>query len=532
MLDVTAEKYPSETALISEDESISYKELNAMCERFARGLLSIDVKKGDKVAIWAPNIPEWIIALFGIAKIGAVTVTLNTSYQAHEIDYVLWHGDVTTLILVGGVKNNNFLQVLEASCPNYSATGQGTFACDKFPLLKNLIFIGEDAPEGMLPWGELLEKGDTVSNETFQSAVDCVDANDVCTIIYTSGTTGTAKGVLLTHRNIVNNGKDTGDSMMLSERDRLCNAIPLFHSIGLVHAIIAFISHGAAQVLVKHYNPENVMRAVSEKKCTALHGVPTVFITILGHPDFDKYDFSSLRTGIIGGSNCPVPLMKEIIQRLNMSEIVILYGLTECSGATRPLQGDPLDWRISTIGKPLPFIECCIMDADKKELPVGQEGEICVRGYNVTPGYYKNETCTLQSIQNGWFHTNDLGKKDADGNFHITGRVTDTINRGGENISPREIEEFLDRHPAVSAVTVVGVPSAKYGDEIFACVILKSTEEPTRELAEDIRQFASDNLASYKVPRYVEFVESYPLTANGKVKKNELREWAIAHYHI
>lgn len=534
LLDEIAEMYPHQEAVIYTDRPFrkTYREFNEICDRVARGFLAMGVKKGDHVAIWATNYPQWLIAQFATAKIGAVLVTVNTNYKIFELEYLLRQSDSSTLILIDGFKDSDYVKILNELIPKLKSTPPGELKSEKLPFLKNVIYVGEDTPEGMFNWEILYELSDKVSQEEYDAVRRTLNPDEVINMQYTSGTTGFPKGVMLTHNNIINNGKSIGDCMNLTHEDKLCIPVPFFHCFGCVLGVLACVTHGSAMVPIDFFEPVAVMKAVQDEKCTGLHGVPTMFIAILGHPDFEKYTFPSLRTGIMAGSPCPVKVMQQVVDIMGASEITIAYGQTEGSPVfTQTRVDDSIELRVSTVGKELPFIETKIVDPEtNKELPPGTPGEFVARGYNIMKGYYKMPEATANAIDSeGWLHTGDLAVKDENGYYKITGRIRDMIIRGGENIYPKEIEEFLYTHPSVKDVQVIGVPDAKYGEAVMACIILKENAEADED---GIKEYVRSHMARHKTPKYVAFVDSFPLTASGKVQKFKMREWAITELKL
>lgn len=529
ILDEKAEQYPNKDALIHPFEGVRYttKEFKEECDRVARGFMAMGIKKGDHVAMWATNYPQWIVTQFATAKIGAVLVTVNTNYKQFELEYLLKQSDTMTLIMSPGTKDNDYLEHICGICPGLKNIEPGMLECEKLPFLKNIIYLGEQRQPGMFMWEDVYENSKNVTQDELYERQNSTDPHDVINMQYTSGTTGFPKGVMLTHHNIVNNGYMIGKCMDFSEKDRLCIPVPLFHCFGCVLGVLASITHGAAMIVVDHFNPIKVMKAISDEKCTAVHGVPTMFIAMLGNEHFDEFDFSSMRTGIMAGSPCPIEVMKEAVARMNMSEITIVYGQTESSpGITQTTTDDPIELRVSTVGRAYDNVEAKIIDPETKEdLPAGVQGEIVTRGYHVMKGYYKMPEATAQAIDaDGWLHTGDLGVMDENGYFKVTGRLKDMIIRGGENIYPREIEEFLYTHDAVKDVQVLGVPDVKYGEEVLACIVLNDGHEPTEE---DMIEFVRHGMSKFKKPRYVKFIDTYPMTASGKIQKYKLRQWAV-----
>lgn len=504
----------------------TWKELNDEADLIARGMMSLGVKKGDHVAIWATNTPEWILTLFAAAKIGAVLVTVNTNFKIFELEYLLRQSDTKLLVMIGGFKNNDYVATVNELLPELKTTS-GEIESEHLPFLKRVVFAGKETPEGMLNFEDLKILGGDFPVDIYEENKKTLNTHDVVNMQYTSGTTGFPKGVMLTHYNILNNGKTIGDGMKFTKNDKLCITVPFFHCFGLVLAMMACITHGTTMVPVERYSPVPVMNAISVEKCTAVHGVPTMFIAMLEHAQFNNFDFSSLRTGIMAGSPCPIEVMKKVIDKMNMREIVIVFGQTEASpGCTMTTTSDSIDKRVNTVGRAFPGVECKIIDPETgDELPINTPGEFCARGYNIMKGYYKMPEATAQAIdKDGWLHTGDLCTVDEDGYYKVVGRIKDMIIRGGENIYPKEIEECLYTCDKVSDVQVIGVPSEAYGEEVMACVILKEGEEMTEE---EVKEFVGARMAKHKVPRYVRFVDSFPTNAAGKIQKYKMREEAI-----
>ena len=504
----------------------TWKELNDEADLIARGMMSLGVKKGDHVAIWATNTPEWILTLFAAAKIGAVLVTVNTNFKIFELEYLLRQSDTKLLVMIGGFKNNDYVATVNELLPELKTTS-GEIESEHLPFLKRVVFAGKETPEGMLNFEDLKILGGDFPVEIYEENKKTLNTHDIVNMQYTSGTTGFPKGVMLTHYNILNNGKTIGDGMKFTKNDKLCITVPFFHCFGLVLAMMACITHGTTMVPVERYSPVPVMNAISVEKCTAVHGVPTMFIAMLEHAQFNNFDFSSLRTGIMAGSPCPIEVMKKVIDKMNMREIVIVFGQTEASpGCTMTTTSDSIDKRVNTVGRAFPGVECKIIDPENgEELPINTPGEFCARGYNIMKGYYKMPEATAQAIdKDGWLHTGDLCTMDEDGYYKVVGRIKDMIIRGGENIYPKEIEECLYTCDKVSDVQVIGVPSEAYGEEVMACVILKEGEEMTEE---EVKEFVGARMAKHKVPRYVRFVDSFPTNAAGKIQKFKMREEAI-----
>ena len=533
-LDENAVRYRDDDALVYCDRGLrlSYYEFNEVCKKVAKAFLKIGVKKGDHIAVWATNYPQWVITMFAAAKIGAVLVTVNTNYKIYEFEYLMRQSDSMTLVLMEGFKDTNYMQILNEVVPELKDSKLGELKSERLPYLKNVIYLDDKDYPGTIRWDDFEKLGEGVSDEELFKVQRTVDVHDVTNMQYTSGTTGFPKGVMLTHHNIINNGKSIGDCMKFTNKDRLCIPVPFFHCFGCVLGVMACVTHGTAMVPVVQYRPVDVMETIQKEHCTAVHGVPTMFIFMLEHKDFDKYDFSSLRTGIMAGSPCPIERMKQCIEKMNMKEITITYGQTEASPATTMTNtDDPIELRVTTVGRAMPNVEVKIIDPETGEtVKPGTPGEFCSRGYNTMKGYYKMESATKAAIdEDGWLHSGDIATMDENGYFRISGRLKDMIIRGGENIYPRELEELLYTHPAVSDVQVVGVPSKALGEEVMAFIILKEKDSVTEQ---DIKDFVLSKVARHKVPKYVHFLDEFPMTASGKIQKFKLREMAIEMYHL
>lgn len=529
LLEVQARKYPDHEAVVYTDRSLrmNYKEFNELCRKAARGLMKLGVGKGEHIAAWSSNTPEWVISQFATGKIGAVLVTVNTNYRTAELEYLLKQSDSTTIILMERYKDASYIDMVYEIVPELRTSEPGQLKSSKLPFLKNVIVMGEKRFPGTYSWQDILDMADDVTEEELDSQMSTLKQNEVINMQYTSGTTGFPKGVMLTHSNIVNNAYNVASAMKLTDQDRLCIPVPFFHCFGCVMGTLACATVGATMVPVQEFSPKAVLETVEKEKCTALHGVPTMFIAELNDPDFAKYDFSSLRTGIMAGSNCPIEVMKAVNEKMGATEITIAYGQTESSPViTQTRTNDPLELRVETVGKALPEVEVKIVKpGTMEEVPRGVQGELCTRGYHVMDGYYKNPDATREAIdEEGWLHTGDLAVMDENGYCRVTGRLKDMIIRGGENIYPREIEEFLYRHPKILDVQVVGIPDSVYGEEVMAWVILKDGESTT---ADEIRDYCNGKISKHKIPRYIEFTESYPMTASGKIQKFKLREQAM-----
>ncbi|NPV62919.1 MAG: AMP-binding protein [Methanotrichaceae archaeon] len=530
LFDEIVEKYPDNDALVSlhQDLRYTYRQLRQEVDRAAKGFIALGFKKGDRLAIWSTNIAEWIITQFATAKAGIILVNINPAYRTHELDYALRQSESQALLLLDRFKTSDYVEMFYKVCPEARESRPGQIRSEKLPFLRTAVLLRGQKPSGMYSWEQVLKMGDEVDDSILQERAEQLDFDDPINIQYTSGTTGFPKGVVLTHHNILNNGYFIGECMNFTEKDRLCIPVPFYHCFGMVLSNMACMTHGATMVLpAEYFDPVSTMKGVEKEGCTALHGVPTMFVAELEHPDFHKYDFSTLRTGIMAGSPCPIEFMKKVNTLMNMREVVITYGQTEASpGITMSSTDDPLEMRVTTVGRPMPHTEMKIVDPKTgKMMPKGETGEICARGYAIMRCYYNNPHATDQVIdEQGWLHTGDLGQLDESDYCKITGRLKDMVIRGGENIYPREVEEFLYTHPAVSDVQVIGVPDPKFGEELMAWVKLKEGQSAT---AEEIKAFCKGKIAHFKVPRYVKFVDSFPMTVTGKIQKYKMREESI-----
>lgn len=515
-----SQSIPDNEALIYSDRNLrlTFAELESEARLVARGLMASGVERGERVALWATNVPEWIVLQFALAKIGAVLVTVNTGLRAHEIDYLLRQSEAATVITISGFKDVDYLGALKEI---------GAIGGDALPELKRVIFISrgnESCPEGLMPYQALREKADEVSEAELDAREAAVGLDDVINMQYTSGTTGFPKGVKLSSRNIVNNGYWLGQGLGYTSSDRLCLCVPLFHCFGCVIGVLGAFTHGACLCTVEFFDARKVLETVERERCTSLYGVPTMFLAEMEDPEFSRFNLSSLRTGVMAGALCPEALMKRVITEMNLGEITIIYGLTEASpGITQTRRDDSLEHRTQTVGIVLPEMEVKIVDpATGGALGFDQPGELCVRGYNVMHGYYKNPRATCEAIdEDCWLHSGDQATMDADGYVRITGRIKDIIIRGGENISPKEIEDYLRQHGAVSDVYVYAIKSEFFGEEVGAAVKLKAGEAATEE---ELKTFCQGQLARFKIPRHWRFVSEFPMTASGKIQKFRLRE--------
>lgn len=526
LLENLALERPENEAVVYADRGLryTYKQFNDLCRQVAKGFMKLGIGKGEHMAIWAANRPEWVVTQFASGKMGGVLTTVNTNYQAAELEFLLKQSDATTLILMESYRQTSYVDVLYQVVPELKNSHPGCLQSEKLPYLKNVIVLGDTRYPGMFLWSDILTMGNNVSDDELMNRMDSLNPNDVINMQYTSGTTGFPKGVMLTHINIVNNGFNIAKCMKLTYKDRMCIPVPFFHCFGCVLGTMACVTVGATMVPIEEFDVVSVLKTVQNEKCTALHGVPTMFIAELNHPDFEKYDLSSLRTGIMAGSTCPIEVMKAVVGKMGASEITIVYGQTESSpGITQTRTNDPIELRVSTVGRALPNVEVKICDpSTNQEVPRGVQGELCTRGYHVMKGYYKNLDATMEAIDpEGWLHTGDLAVMNEAGYCTITGRLKDMIIRGGENIYPREIEEYIYTHPKVLDVQVIGIPDEKYGEEVMAWIRLK---EGTSATAKEIQDYFVGKISRHKIPRFIEFCDEFPMTASGKIQKFKLRE--------
>ncbi|MFG0213020.1 AMP-binding protein [Brevibacillus porteri] len=529
MLDDTTSKYQEKEALVYHERGLRYTfgEFQAICNQAARGFMSLGIQKGDNIAIWATNLPEWVISQFATAKMGGVLVTVNTSYRVHELEYLLRQSESTTLLLMDSYRDANYLAMIQEICPELQTCEPGALQSKRLPHLKNVIYLGDERQPGMFLWSDLLERAAWVTEEERIARQATLSPNDVINMQYTSGTTGFPKGVMLSHVNIVNNAVKVAECQRLGLMDKVCIPVPFFHCFGCVMGTLACVATGATMVPVIAFDPGVVLAVVEAERCTVLYGVPTMFISELNHPAFAERDLSSLRTGIMAGSLCPIEVMKKVVDQMGIRDITIAYGQTEASPViTQTVPEDSLERKVSTVGRLHAEVEAKIIDpATGDILPPGVQGELCTRGYLVMKGYYNMPEETVKAIdQEGWLHTGDLATVDEEGYYRITGRLKDMIIRGGENIYPREVEEFLYTHPKVLDVQIVGVPDAKYGEQVLACIRVKPHETLTED---EVRDYCEGKIAHYKIPRYIQFVGEYPMTASGKIQKFKLREQAL-----
>ena len=523
-----AEQTPDKDYIVYADRGLrfTWKEFNERVNHLAKGMLAIGIEKGTHVGLWATNVPDWLTFLYACARIGAVCVTVNTNYKQNELEFLCENSDMHTLCIIDGTWDCDYVDMTYKMLPELKTCQRGKLNSERFPKMKNVIYIGQEKHRGMYNTAEILLLGSSISDDKLNEAKANVNCHDVVNMQYTSGTTGFPKGVMLTHYNISNDGFFTGEHMKFTSDDKLCVCVPLFHCFGVVLATMNCLTHGCTQVMVEKFDPLVVLASVHQERCTALYGVPTMFIAELNHPMFDMFDLTCLRTGIMAGALCPIELMRQVSDKMHMT-ITSVYGLTETSpGMTQTTIEDSFEKRCTTVGRDYPFVEVQVIDPETGEIcPPGVQGEMCCRGFNVMKGYYKNEKATEEIIDaNGFLHSGDLGVKDEDGYYRITGRIKDMIIRGGENIYPREIEEFLYHLDGVSDVQVAAVPSKKYGEEVGAFIILK---EGVKLEPEDVRDFCKGKIARYKIPKYVFFVDSFPLTGSGKIQKYKLKELSL-----
>ncbi len=529
VLDRICEEFPLQYAFryTELDYIRTYPQFRDDVDAFAKALIALGVKKGDHVAIWATNVPEWYITFWATVKIGAVLVTVNTGYKIYETEYLLRQSDTHTLVMIESLKDSNYKEIIQTLCPEINTKEKNKpLVSEKLPKLKNVVTIGFEM-NGAYTFEEALREGENVDIERVYSMAAEVKKDDVCNMQYTSGTTGFPKGVMLTHYNVVNNGKNIGDCMDLSTADEMMIQVPMFHCFGMVLAMTASATHGTTMSPITAFSPRKSLNCIYTEKITAFHGVPTMFIALLEHPDFDADKFKNIRTGIMAGSPCPIKVMEDVIEKMHMRDICITYGQTEASpGCTMSKTTDSIDKRVNTVGTAMFGVECKIVDPETgEELPDNVDGEFVARGYNIMKGYYNMPEATAAAIDDeGWLHTGDLARRTSDGYYKITGRIKDMIIRGGENIYPKEIEDFIYTHDKVKDVQVIGVPDAQYGEEICACVIVKENEVLTEE---DVKEYVRNNMAKHKVPRYVILTDSFPMNAAGKILKYKMREQAV-----
>lgn len=517
---------PNHEALVYADRGLrmTYQQFNEQCRLVAKGLMSLGIDKGENISVWTSNVPEWVQLQFASGYMGAPIVTVNTNYRQSELEYLLKQSDTTTLILMPDYRDHSFIETVKALCPELDESAPGNLQSSRLPLLKRIIVIGDYQGSGVITWDELLAGAEQITDEQLDARHATLHHDDVINIQYTSGTTGFPKGVMLTHFNLVNNAMNIAECMNLTKEDRLCIPVPFFHCFGCVIGTLAITTVGGTMVPVQEFSPDAVMATIEQEKCTAVHGVPTMFISKLNSPNFSNYDLSTLRTGVMAGSTCPVEVMKSVIDKMGMKDITICYGQTESSPViTQTRVDDDFTAKVETVGRALPNLEVkIVLPGTNDEAPRNTQGELCTRGYHVMKGYYNNPEETANVIdEDGWLHTGDLATMDEQGFVRVTGRLKDMIIRGGENIYPREIEEFLYTHPKVFDVQVAGVPDEKYGEEVVAWIITRPGEELSEQ---EVRDYCQGKISRYKIPKYIKFLQEYPMTASGKIQKFKLRD--------
>ena len=528
-LDYAATKWGDDEAVFVRHQSIrwSFSELKKAADDVAAGLVALGFKRGERIGIWSPNNIEWVITQFATAKAGLVLVNVNPAYRIGELEYALNKVECKGIIIAERFKTSDYVQMINKLAPELSECTPGELVSTKLPHLKTVICISDKNPAGMHKFSDIAGFGGDAQRQQLASLAGDLQPDDPINIQFTSGTTGMPKGATLTHFNIVNNGYFTGRAMKLGENDKLAIPVPLYHCFGMVMGVLTCITTGATMVFPDEaFEPGSVLAAVSEEQCTALHGVPTMFIAELGHPDFSSFDFSHLRTGIMAGAPCPIEVMKRVFKDMNMAEVTIAYGMTETSPVSfQSGTDDPIDKRVSTVGRIHPHVEVKIIDEDGKVVARGEKGELCTRGYSVMLGYWNDEEKTRESIDDsGWMHTGDLATMDEEGYVNIVGRVKDMIIRGGENVYPREIEEYLFRHPKVQEAAVFGVPDEKFGEQVATWITVREGESLTED---EVRSYCKEQIAHYKVPAYVKFVDEFPMTVTGKIQKFVMRDEMI-----
>ncbi len=527
VIEETAGRFPDHPALIAPQFQVrlNYSELYEQCRKTARGLMAMGVRRGDHVSVWTTNVPEWVYLQFALGMVGGILVTINTNYQSHELEYILRQSDSTTLFLIDQYRDTSFYETVRQVVPELDTCEPGKTASSKLPVLKNVVYIGNrESTPGMFKFSDLIAMGEKVTEQELDDRMSALTDDDVINMQYTSGTTGFPKGVMLTHHNVINNARMVGDVMGLTDKDTLLIQVPVFHCFGCVMSTLNSVYHATAMVLLEYFEPKLSLESIHKEKCTAINGVPTMFIAMLHHPDFERYDMTSLRTGIMAGAPCPVEAMNQVRTKMHCPEVVIAFGQTESSPVmTMTRRDDPVEMRVATVGRLLPDIEGKIVDPETGEdLPPNTQGEIVTRSACIMKGYYKMPEATTAAIDaDGWLHTGDLGEIDPNGYFKVTGRIKDMIIRGGENIYPRELEEFIFTHPKVQNVQVVGIPDSKYGEQVLAAIHLKNGNRAT---AEEFIEFCKGKIARHKIPKYWEFVDEYPMTASGKIQKFKIRE--------
>lgn len=527
-LEYWAKETPDKDYIVYSDRGVhfTWSEFNTRVDNMAKGLASIGVGHGTHVGLWAQNVPDWLTFLYACAKLGAVCITVNTNYKQSELEFLVKDSDMHTLCMTDGTWDTDYVGMVYTMVPELRDASRGALNCDRFPKLKNVVYIGQEKYRGMYNSNEILLLGENEDDDSYRQMRSKVTHHDVVNMQYTSGTTGFPKGVMLTHYNIANDGYLTGEHMHFTQQDKLCVCVPLFHCFGVVLATMNCLTHGCTQVMVEKFDPLVTLQSVHKERCTALYGVPTMFIAELNHPLFNTFDLTCLRTGIMAGSLCPVDLMRQVEEKMFI-KVTSVYGLTESSpGMTHSRIDDPAEVRYTTVGHDYEFVDVKVLDPEtNQEVPDGTQGEMCCKGFNVMKGYYNRPEATAQVIDaNGYLHSGDLGVKDPDGNYRITGRIKDMIIRGGENVYPREIEEFIYRIPGVRDVQVVGVPSKKYGEAVGAFII---TNPGVTLTSQQITEACTGKIARYKIPKYIFFVDEFPMTGSGKIQKFKLRDLSV-----
>jgi fatty-acyl-CoA synthase len=528
-LDLIASRHPDAEALVVCHQNVrwTYSEFNQKVDELAAGLLSLGIITGDRVGIWGLNSYEWVLTQMATAKIGAILVCINPAYRLYELEYALNKSGCRAIVSAEQFKSSKYLEMLYTLAPELTSCEPGQLQSEKLPGLEMVIRMGSAASPGMFNFPDICKAGGDKERARLAELRNELRPDDPINIQFTSGTTGSPKGATLTHCNILNNGFLTGAGMQLSPKDRVCIPVPLYHCFGMVLGNLACFAHGATAVYPSEvFDPESTLRAVESERCTALHGVPTMFVTELGHPDFDTFDLSTLRTGVMAGAPCPADVMKRVISDMHMKHILIGYGQTELSPVNHlTLPEDPIEKRVETVGRAVPWVEIKLVDSDGRVVPIGEKGEVCTRGYSVMLGYWNDEEQTRETIDDArWLHSGDLGIMDEEGYLRIVGRIKDMIIRGGENVYPREIEEFLYTHPAIDEVQVFGIPDAKMGEVVCAWIQVKDGESLSEE---DVKSYCKGQITHFKVPSHIRFVDEYPMTVTGKIQKFKMSELMV-----
>jgi fatty-acyl-CoA synthase len=530
-LNGAAERWGDRDALVARHQQLrlSYRALRAEADRAARALIALGVQRGDRIGLWSGNRAEWMITQYAAAKAGAVLVNINPAYRLRELEYALTHSGVSVLVAARRFRSNDYVETLLGLMPELGATRTGPLQAQRVPALRHVVYLGADAESGGLPWAEFLDLGNRIAARELEARETALQFDDPVNIQYTSGTTGSPKGATLSHHNILNNGYFVGEVLRYTDRDRICLPVPFYHCFGCVLGNMAAVTHGSAVVIAgESFEPEATLRAIEAERCTSIYGVPTMFIAQLDHPCFGDVQLETLRTGIMAGAPCPIEVMRQVIGRMHVPQVTICYGMTETSPVSFQSEtDDPIELRVSTVGRVLPHLECKIVDPETGVIvPRGTPGELCTRGYAVMLGYWNDDAATADAVDTArWMHTGDLAVMNDEGYVSITGRIKDMIIRGGENIYPREIEEFLHTHEKISDVQVIGVPDHKYGEEVCAWILLR---EGVTATAEEFREYCRGQIATYKIPRYVRFTSEFPMTVTGKVQKFKMREMTVA----